>query len=137
MSAAQDRPDAHGHWTVVRRRVSVAGRVARADGAPVASGIVRLRHEDAAKPQAGSRRAPAKSIVDTVVHETAIRRDGSYFYLDLPAGRYVAGGHDERGRSIEAKAIDVPVADRARLPPLLDVELKIEEQADLHASKPP
>ena len=146
--AAGNEPN--GHWTVLRRRVSLAGRVARGDGSPVSGGVVQLRQEAGVQPQAGGAKrtgprsstsadalAPAAMTVAPVAIETPIRRDGSYFFLDLSAGRYVTGGHDQRGRSIEAKAIDVPAADRARLPPLLAVDLMLEDTKALPAGRPP
>ncbi|MDM0047907.1 hypothetical protein [Variovorax sp. J22R115] len=142
--------EANIHWTVVRRRVSVAGRVARRDGSPVSSGVVQLRHEASVQAQTGvperagsrgSARADAAATATTTAQasafETQIRRDGLYFYLDVPAGRYVLGGHDQGGGLIESRAITVPVADRARMPPLLDVDLVVEDAEGPPAGRPP
>jgi hypothetical protein len=142
--------DADSHWTVVRRRVSLAGHVARRDGSPVTRGVVQLRHEAAVQPHAGgpqrvgsrgNGRADAAATATTPAQASAfeaqIRRDGLYFYLDVPAGRYVLAGHDQRGGRIESRAITVPVPDRTRMPPLLDVDLVVEDAEGPPAGRPP
>jgi len=141
---------ADSQWTVVRRRVSLAGHVARRDGTLVTRGVVQLRHEAAVQPHAGgSQRAGSRGNTRPDAAATAatpaqasgleaqIRSDGLYFYLAVPAGHYLIGGHDQRRGLIEARSITVPVADRARMPPLLDVDLIVEDAEAPPAGRPP
>jgi hypothetical protein len=105
--------------TVIRRRVSVAGRVMRKGGVPACGGSV--------------------SIDDGVVRQqTSIRSDGLYFCLDLPAGKHVLGGVDERGCVIEARSVKVPaVSDRPGGSPLLGIDLVATDTPQRRTHPPP
>ena len=92
--------------SVIWRRVSLAGHVVRAEGGMAAGGIVRLS-------------ASARALPSAPSIETAIRRDGSYVYLNLPAGSYEAAGYEATGipeqrRNIKPQAVKVPAVDRTK-----------------------
>src|SRR6516225_3400594 len=86
-------PTAPEGRVLIRSRVSLAGRVASADGEIANGGVLRLT---AARDAAGSRH-----------YETRIRTDGFYFFLDLPAGDYVLEGVDQHGTRLEAKPVSI------------------------------
>lgn len=86
---------------IVRHRVSLAGRVTLKGGANATGGVVTLD----AVPQVGGREGPRRPGARR--RETQIRRDGLYYFLDLPAGRYALGGQDERGHVIEAELVTI------------------------------
>jgi len=141
-----------GRWVISRRRVSLAGRVARSEGATASAGVVHLTMEAlSAQPAVStiaatspslalprSRRSAAAfkgseatavvamTVADSWFVETPISPDGYYFYLDLPPGDYLISGRDERGLPLHGRAVTVPVPDRLRLPPLLAFDLVVQ-----------
>ncbi len=140
-----------GEWVVLRRRVSLGGHVLRGDGVAASGGVVRLAAVGPADTPAAApgRRAHARGAMPQVqpalpapgphrpVIETPIRRDGSYFYLDLPAGDYAVDAVDERGRKAEARVVAVPAADRTRRPALAAVDLTIATVGAAHPNESP
>jgi hypothetical protein len=106
-------------WSVIRRRVSVSGHVMRKGGVPACGGLVFIDEG------AFQRQAP-------------IRSDGLYFCLDLPAGKHVLGGVDERGCVIEARSVKVaPVSDRPGGSPLLGIDLVATDTPQRRTHPPP
>lgn len=106
-------------WRVIRRRVSVAGHVMRKGGVPVCGGSV---------------------VIDegTLQRQAPIRSDGFYFCLDLPSGKHVLGGVDERGCVIEPRSIKVaPVSDRPGGSPLLGIDLVATDAPQRRTHPPP
>ena len=132
-------------WTVIRRRVSVAGHVMRADGVPVRGGSVSWSAASPAASRTSTRRGsgravPASISVDAgaTQRQAPIRNDGLYFCLDLPAGDYVLGGVDERACVIEARAVTVgPVAVRPGGSPLLGIDLLATDTPRRRTHPPP
>lgn len=131
-------------WSVIRRRVSVAGYVMRAGGVPACGGSVLCSAASLAASRTstrhGSGRAVSASIsVDATAtqRQAPIRSDGLYFCLDLPAGDYVLGGVDERACVIEPRTITIgPVSDRAGGSPLLGIDL-LATDTPWRATHPP
>lgn len=93
-------------WVVLRRAVTLAGRVTGAEGRPAVGGTVSMT-------AAGTARR----------YQARIRTDGFYFFLDLPAGDYLLDGQDERGNVIEAKRVSIPTTSGAERPRLLGNDL--------------
>jgi hypothetical protein len=96
-------------WTVVRSRVSLAGRVTAADGVVASGGVVSLipvLGDDARKPETSGRTFARQ-------RDTCILGDGFYFFLDLPPSDYVLNGRDERGNEIEPRQVSMAPADGA------------------------
>jgi hypothetical protein len=62
-------------------------------------------------PSAGRRNAASGPHATARRYDTRILPDGLYFFLDLPAGKYVLKGQDERGNEIEARQVSIPPAD--------------------------
>ena len=122
-----------GHWIVVRRRVSLAGRVTGAGGNNASGGMLALAPAQPAQPAPTTRRPAARGAGqrrDTSSpkgfarqYETRIRADGYYFFLDLPAGDYALSGQDERGNVIEAKQVSIPPTGRLGKLPVLGGDL--------------
>ena len=121
---------------VWRRRVSLAGHVMRADGSAAGGGSVRL--QAAARNTAKARdAAPPHAAAPAIVAESPVRRDGLYFFLDVPAGDYAVTGHDERGHATDVRRVTLAAADRARRPPLLDIDLVVAPAPGAGARRPP
>lgn len=100
-------------WIIVHHRVSLAGRVTLTSGANATGGVVTLD----AVPQVGGREDSRRSGARR--RQTRIRRDGLYYFLDLPAGSYALGGQDERGHVIEAQLVTIAATEgSAKAPPL-------------------
>jgi len=93
---------------VVRRRAVVAGRAVDASGKPVDAARLSLR--DALDPTAR-------------VHACHVRRDGGFFFLDVPPGRYALNRADAAGAVEHSTEVVVPQADREARPPLVSVVL--------------
>jgi hypothetical protein len=93
-------------WIVVRHRVSLAGRVADADGGNASGGTLALTPA-----REGSRRSGVlSSLADARLRHACIRGDGLYYFLDLPEGNYVLSGQDECGNVIEARSVSISPA---------------------------
>lgn len=104
-----------GPWAaVVRRRVSVGGRVSNTAGAPANGGQVAL--------------TPLPDDTGTARRwEGAIRPDGLFFILDAPPGDYLLDGHDASGRAITAQPVSVAPFDAAPRKPLMGVQLVVAD----------
>jgi hypothetical protein len=102
-------PTAPDGRVVIRSRVSLAGRVAGADGEIASGGVLNLT---AARDAARSRH-----------YETRIRTDGFYFFLDLPAGDYVLEGVDQHGTRLEAKPVSIAPPRGSTLADIVSVNL--------------
>jgi len=114
-------PTAPEGRVLIRSRVSLAGRVASADGEIANGGVLRLT---AARDAAGSRH-----------YETRIRTDGFYFFLDLPAGDYVLEGVDQHGTRLEAKPVSIAPPRPSTLTDIVSVNMTAATPAT--SSRPP
>jgi hypothetical protein len=97
---------------VVRRRVSLAGRVTVPGGAIAIGGVVVLT------PALGTKR---RAVEPSSQHagrryETHIRGDGFYVFCDLPDGSYVLSGQDADGQAIEVQSVAISESDHASAP---------------------
>jgi hypothetical protein len=108
-------------WVILRRRVSLAGRVTLADGSNADGGVVRVASAQAVK----KRSVTGASAESPGQYETTISRDGFYFFLDLPSGDYLLSGRDEHGSDIEAKPVSIPPAKGAERAPVIGVDLVV------------
>lgn len=103
---------------VVRRRVSVGGRVADGAGAPASGGQVALTPlQEGDATQAGF--VPR--------WEGEIRADGLFFILDAPPGNYLLDGHDARGRTIAAQPVSIAPFSAAPRKPLMGLQLVVTD----------
>ena len=103
-------------WIILRRRVSLAGRVLDAGGLAASGGELSatVSLPAAAAQQRPARRgterphavAPASANDFARRHDARIRSDGYYFFLDLPVGDYVIEGraHDH---AVEASSVSI------------------------------
>ena len=99
----------------LRRRAVVGGRMVDAAGERVA-GCARVVLNP--KTQGASRECHA-------------RRDGSFFFLDVPSGKYSLEGFDGSGKAIKARDIVVkPYGTDARMP-VVQVDLEVEARRAL------
>ena len=97
-------------WIVLRRRVAIAGRVVDDAGVPADGGDLSMRAQPPATPprRTARRGADAPPMNHFArLHETRVRSDGFYFFLDLPAGDDLIDGRDARGRAIEPRSISI------------------------------
>ena len=114
-------------WIVLRRRVSLAGRVLDAGGVAASGGELSATVSlpaAAAQQQQSARRgterpravAPAPANDFARRHDARIRNDGYYFFLDLPVGDYVIEGR-AHGHVIEASSVSIaPLAGAVNRP---------------------
>jgi hypothetical protein len=100
--------DSNG-WIVNRSRVRLAGRVTAADGTVATGGVLALT--------AGEGTSILRQFI------ARIRSDGFYFFLDLPAGKYLLNGHDQRGNKIETLHVSITAA-KGRGSDVVAVDLK-------------
>lgn len=117
-------------WTVLRRRVCLAGRVTAVDGSASRGG--RLSLAAAAPLPGGPTVLPGSPVVPPPdgpavparAWQAPIRPDGRYWFCDVPVGDYLVSGRDGRGRVVEARSVSVPAVDvREGRKPLLGVDL--------------
>jgi hypothetical protein len=106
-------------WIIMRRRVSLAGRVSVAGAGTASGGTVTLT---AVEDPGRSGVAPA-SHNEPRRYDTRILGDGFYFFLNLPSDRYLIGGRDELGHEIESKPVSIPLAEGEGRPPVIRVDL--------------
>src|SRR4051794_22352731 len=92
---------------VIRHRVSLAGNVTEVGGALLRSGTLQL------------------VASDTTVRTATINNDGHYFFLDLPAGKYVLQGAVDGGRSLEPRAVIIAPRNADGAPTNVDYEFNL------------
>jgi len=112
-------------WIVLRRRVAIAGRVVDDAGVPADGGVLSMRAQPATSPRRPGRRGADAPPMNHFVqlHETRVRGDGFYFFLDLPAGEYLIDGRDARDRAIEPRSISIAPVVGPAAKPLLGINL--------------
>ena len=103
---------------VIRHRVSLAGKVTRLDGTLLRSGTIQLVDSD------------------TTVRIATIRNDGQYFFLDLPAGKYVVQGVADGGRSLEPRAVTIAPGDAGGGTTKVDYDFNLQIATDGRGEKP-
>ena len=104
-----------GPWTI-RRRAVVAGRV------PLS----------AVPTVAGSHRLALSSVPEARRFEGRLRRDGRFFFLDIPPGQYTFDWRDASGKVLETTKVSVaPYAADARMPVVqIDLDVAGAKAAD-------
>jgi hypothetical protein len=115
-------------WEIIRRRVSVAGRVFGRDGT-VAAGVgvsitsmpeAYRRRLDGALGASATRQGDPPKRLDLVVSGP----DGVYYYLDLPQGRYTLTAVDSRTGGRDEKSVTVKGEDSGGgAPVIVDFDL--------------
>jgi hypothetical protein len=90
-----------GDWEIVRRQVALCGLVTSRDGIPVGEARVAIirgpkAFDALAKASAAAAQASGDDQVRRDVTET--RRDGIYFFMDLPAGDYTVSAENPHNR---------------------------------------
>jgi hypothetical protein len=116
-------------WIVMRRRVSLAGRVTAATGDIAGGGALSLTAAQVAEGQDAT--SPPRTILRR--YDTRIRHDGFFFFLDLPAGDYLLKGQDERGNELEAKQVSIPPAEGSGPLHIVTVDLSAVTKPDTDA----
>lgn len=100
-------------WEVVRRQVAVCGRVLDADGRPTAQARVTLERapDEAPGGRRPARRAGPGAAGRAPADPASTLHDGCFYFLDLPAGRYVAVATEPAGRMRGRAAFSVSYRD--------------------------
>ena len=95
-------------WEVIRRQVTIAGRIVDAQNEPLAGAMITIMA------RAGKFKAQVENAARTAGAEweflknrpdrTFSRLDGLYFFLDLPEGQYTMSVSDPRsGKIVESQ----------------------------------
>ena len=100
------KPAGSDNWVVLRRRVSLAGRVTIPGGNAASGGAVTLTAKTA-----------------TARFETRVLADGFYFFVDLPHGDYLLTGRDEYGNEATPQTITLPLTPGTARPPVVKADV--------------
>ena len=123
----------------LRRRAVVCGRAFDKTGNPFtdAANLWLCRVPDETAPVASKRRRKTEQAASDLPdphasrvrrHACHMRRDGSFFFLDVEPGRYVLNRFDEAGAIVQTKAILLPPFDRQAKVPIVSIEFEIVER---------
>ena len=121
----------------LRRRAVLAGRAFDAQGRPFVDGE---RLSLCAADEGAAARSTAKRASTAKPHAAPapwkrhfrchMRRDGCFFFLDVPAGRYVLQQVDPSGAVVQSREVSIPKADPSERVPVARVEFEIVGHAD-------
>lgn len=127
----------HARWEV-RRRAVVGGRALDAEGRPLAdaSSLKLCRVADDAAPAAAPKRkgksakpAPDVQAAPVRCYPAHLKRDGSFFFLDVPSGRYVLRQIDAAGAVVKTQDVVLAPFDLQAALPIVGVEFEVVTRA--------
>ena len=125
----------------LRRRAVLAGRAFDAQGRPFVDGerLSLCAADEVAPARSPAKRAASGSGTPKPHGAPAswkrhfrchMRRDGCFFFLDVPAGRYVLQQVDPSGAIVQSREVSIPKADPSERVPVARVEFEIVGHAD-------
>lgn len=123
-----------------RHRVIVAGRAFCDDGEPFidAGSMWLVRTSDASAPAVSKRKDKRAGTVAVVASDgeaagrryaCRIRADGRFFFLDVPAGRYVLQRAARDAAGAHSQDVTVPAFDEKTKLPVVNLEFEIARPA--------
>ena len=112
----------------VRHRAVVCGRAFDAEGRPFvdAASLSLCAVDEAAASASGTKRMAGKMTAPwTRRFACHIRPDGSFYFLDVPAGHYMLNRFDNAGAVVQSRDVLLPLVDPSEKVPVARVEFEI------------